>query len=280
MLEQMIAQESAKLYMQLLEKSVKDKYRGHRDYHLMIQSIRSDLPLIGGEIKVQKEDGNGNFYSETYHVTVLDDLGNPLYGVDDLGGQCRKGEIVKKGFLFSCMKCGRNFCKEHVEFVDNDPNRPLCKYDPGFFVSKGCFYRHWKRYSLNPEHPEHASINIAKQKLELKRMELEQRKIEKELEQLKSGIVVDNRPLIGSPANRKRLPQPKKKGLLSRLFADVHRISCGNPYCNHSFQLQDIICPGCSNTITIRDGDAFVCPHCNEPVKQVKCPKCGSTNKL
>ena len=109
MFEQMIVEESAKLYMKLLEQAVKDKYRGHRDYHLMIQSIRSDLPIIGGEINVQKEDGNGNFYTETYHVTVLDDLGNPLRGVDDLGGQCRKGEIVKKGFLFTCMKCGKNF---------------------------------------------------------------------------------------------------------------------------------------------------------------------------
>ena len=277
MLEQMIAEQSAQLYMQLLERAVKDKYRGHRDYHLMIQSIRSDLPIIGGEIKVQKEDGNGNFYTETYHVTVLDDLGNPLHGVDDLGGQCRKGEIVKKGFLFTCMKCGKNFCREHIEFVDDDSRKPLCSYDRGWFMSQGCYWAYKQKYSVTKIDEK----NLNKTSTANLREYLEREKILKEIKELKGDEVSnESHPQLESPS-RKSLPPPKKKrGFLARLFSDISSINCGNPYCDKVIPLHDLICPGCRNTITIRNGDAFVCPHCTEPVKQVECTTCGSTNEL
>ena len=256
--------EIAQLYMELLRQKVKNEYRGHQDYHLMLKAIDSKVPIVGGEIKVQKEDKNGNFYTVTYHVTVKDDLGNFLHSVDDLGGQCMKGEIVKKGYIYTCMECGEPFCRRHVKFVDGNPKKPLCRY--GFLGLEGCYFYYAGGRSDG---------GIAKIKEEAERLhaEAERAKAQKELEAIEKGQYV-----IEGDQTRV-LPQPKKTGLLDRMIhGSVHSIHCGN--CDRMISFADIICPNCRNCVDINIDAPFNCPVCGEPITQVECPNCEATNKL
>lgn len=258
-----ILQETMDLYMQLLRKSVKDKYRGHQDYHLILNSIDPDTPIVGGKITVQKEDRNGNFYTVTYNVTVKDDLGNFIQSIDDLGGQCMKGEIVKKGYVFTCLECGEPFCRRHVKFVDKSYKKPLCRY--GFMGYEGCYARYWKEYT---------DSGITRIKTETERLEtISQYEIaKKKLDAIQRG------QFIGDDSGGRILLPRKKTGLLGRaLHGSVQSIRCG--YCNESVSLAGVRCPNCQNFVDI-DVDSSNCPNCREPIREVNCPRCGATNKL
>ena len=261
--------ELSQLYMYLLKHKVKDQYRGHQDYHLMLKAIDSEFPIVGGNIKVQKEDKNGNFSTVTYHVTVKDDLGNFIQSIDDLGGQCMKGEIVKKGYIFTCMECGQPFCRRHVKFVDNDPKKPLCRY--GFMGWEGCHFSHKGGYSDG---------GIAKIRTETERLEAlgDYEQARKKLEAIQKGQLA----LEGEAEQQRQpaLPPPKKKtGLLGRLLhGSVYSVRCGN--CNEMIAFADIVCPSCRNIIDIDIDSALKCPVCGADITEVDCPRCEATNKL
>ena len=261
-------QEILGLYMDLLKQKVKDQYRGHQDYHLMLNEIDSRVPIVGGKINVQKEDRHGNFSTVTYNVTVKDDLGNFIQSIDDLGGQCMKGEIVKKGSIFVCSECGGLFCRRHVKFVDNNPQKPLCRY--GFMKREGCYFFKWKYYT-------DGGIKKIQEKTGIINAEAELVKAQKKLEAIQEGRIV-----IGEDEGLKILPSSKKKtGLLGRLIhGSVYSIHCGNYRCKRMISFADITCPGCRSIITIDVDDSLNCPMCGEPITQVKCPYCEGTNEL
>jgi phage FluMu protein Com len=257
--------ELAQLYMLLLKQKVKEKYKGHQDYHLMLNCIDSDVPIVGGEITVQKEDRNGNFYTVTYHITVKDDLGNFIQSVDDLGGQCMKGEIVKKGYVFTCVECGEPFCRRHIKFVDNNYKKALCRY--GLMGWEGCYATHWKQYTDGGIH----RIREATEHVEAL-AEFETAK--KKLEAVKKGqYLIEGGEL-------KRLPQLRKKtGPLGRfLHGSVQTIRCGN--CNRTISLAGIRCPNCQNIIDIDIDSPLICPLCEGRISQVDCPDCEAVNRL
>ena len=249
--------ETLQLYMNLLRQQVRDEYRGHQDYHLMLNSIDSDFPMVGGDIKVQKQNKDGSFYTVTYHVTVKDDLGNFIKSIDDLGGQCMKGEIVKKGFIFTCIHCSKPFCRMHVKFVDDDPRKPLCNY--GFAGMGGCYFSHAKRYS-------DGGINKIQQETKRLKVEADYYRAVKELKAVKKG---------------KSAALPSNPNLKNRLLGGgVQGITCGNPSCSKYIELKGIICPNCRNSIEINNGSPLSCPICGEPVTQVECPFCEANNML
>lgn len=257
--------EILQLYMLLLKQKVKDQYRGHEDLHIMLKSIDSDVPIVGGEVTVQKEDRNGNFYTRTYHVTVKDDLGNFINGVDDLGGQCMKGEITKKGFIYQCLECGDLFCRRHVAFVDKDYNKPLCRY--GFMKLEGCYFTHWK------EHTDGGTSRIREATEHIEAL-TEYETARRKLEAVKKGQV-----LLDSESGSRLLLPRKKTGLLGRmLHGSVHSVKCGN--CDWLISFADYKCSNCHNVVDIDIDSPLACPRCGEPVRQVRCPRCEATNEL
>jgi len=56
---------------------------------------------------------HGSRHFKTYYDSVL----------YNLGGQCKRGKIVEKGFLFTFMEDGRSFCRKHMKCVDNDSRK-------------------------------------------------------------------------------------------------------------------------------------------------------------
>lgn len=266
-----IQEELVRLYFDLLSQKVKDQYRGHQDYHLMLDSIDKRFPVVGGKVKVQKEDKNGNFYTVSYNLTVKDDLGNFLHGVEDMGGQCMKGEIVKKGFIFTCMECGEPFCRRHVKFVDRDYKKPLCRY--GFTGRSGCYASYWKEYT-------DGGIKMIRERTDRLRAIREYTEEEKRLEAVEQGQALpdyreEERKAISPP------PPRKKTGALSRfLYGDVHNIKCGNPKCGHRIILNNILCPSCRNVVNLDVDAPLVCPACGNSITQVSCPDCEATNTL
>jgi hypothetical protein len=258
-------QEILGLYMEMLKQKVKDQYRGHEDYHLMLNAIDSNVPIVGGEIKVLKEDSHGNIRTVKYHVTVKDDLGNFIKSIDDLGGQCIKGEIVKKGYIFTCMECGELFCRRHVKFVDNDPEKPLCRY--GFMGRGGCYTSYANKHSTGVSQGDIIKLEKQIQEEELKAKLSETRK---KREAIEKGQYVLEDP--------RQLPTPKKTGLLGNV--KPFSILCGNPQCNERIKLVDIPCPSCRHTITIDSGMPLTCPVCGESITQIECPNCEAINEL
>ena len=267
----------AGLYFELLTQRVKDQYRGHEDYQLIMDSIRSDFPLVGANVKVQRQDSKGNFYTRTYKVTVKDDLGNFVSSVEEIGGQCCKGEIVKKGFIFTCMECGQLFCRKHIKFVDNDTKKPLCRY--GILGWEGCYKASKRNYSVKyiGRNYEDADTSALREALHRKKIIAEITKHDQEIDSINNP-----EPTPSLPPSRERtyLPPPAKKTeLLSRfMHGSVHSFSCG--YCQESIWLSDIPCPNCRNLIDLDVDDPLACPICNSPITQVDCPHCQAVNKL
>jgi hypothetical protein len=257
--------ELAQLYMLLLKQKVKEKYKGHEHLEIMLNTIDKNVPIVGGNITIQIEDRNGNFSTRSYHVTVKDDLGNFIQGVDDLGGQCVKGEIVKKGYIFTCIECGEPFCRRHVKFVDNNYKKALCRY--GFMGWEGCYASHWKEYTDGGIHRIREATEYVKARAELETAK-------KEFEAVKKGkYLIEGGEL-------KRIPQLRKKtGAFGRfLHGSVQTIRCGN--CNRTISLAGIICPNCRNSIDIDIDSLLVCPVCEGRISEVECPDCEATNRL
>lgn len=275
-LTDMLQDKVARLYFELLTQRVKDQYRGHEDYHLIMDSIRSNFPLVGANVKVQRTDRKGNFYTRSYKVVVKDDLGNFISGVEDIGGQCCKGEIVKKGFIFTCMECGQLFCRRHIKFVDNDPRKPLCNY--GIFGLEGCYKASWRQYSAKyiGRNYEEADTNVLRETLLRKKLIAEIAKHDMEIDNINSS------PALSLPPSQERtsLPPPTKKtGLLGRLwYGGVHSVTCGN--CDERISLSDVLCPNCRNVIDLDIDAPLACPICHSPITEVDCPHCQAVNKL
>ena len=273
----MLQDSVAKLYFELLTQRVKDQYKGHEDYQLIMNSIRSNFPLVGANVKIQREDGKGNFYTRSYKVVVKDDLGNFVTGIDDIGGQCCKGEIVKKGFTFTCMECGQLFCRKHIKFVDNDSKKPLCHY--GFLGWDGCYKSSWKSYSVKwvGRDYENADTNTLRETLLRKKLisEIAQKDLE-------IDDTINIRPVQSLPPGRQQSqlpPSSKKSGLLSRMwYGSVHSVTCG--YCNESIALAGIPCQNCRNVVDLDVDAPLKCPVCHSPITQVDCPHCQAVNTL
>lgn len=270
----------AELYMQLLERAVKDKFRGHQDMSVMLDSIHEQVPMVGGEINIQKQDREGNFYTQTYHVAVKDDLGNILKSLDDIGGQCRKGEIAKKGSIFTCMECGELFCRKHIKFVDNDVMKPLCRY--GLMGWEGCYTSHARAYS------DGGIAGIEKETDKLIAL-TEREKAEQQLKALKQRKK-RHRLIGGMSALQPRSPrasqrqstgtvQRRRTGTFQRfLHGDVYKVKCG--HCGDDIYFADIVCSECRNIISIDIDSALKCPVCGAPVMSVQCRSCEATNTL
>ena len=267
-----IQDEVTQLYFELLRQKVKDQYRGHQDYHLILGSINSKVPVVGGKVKVQKEDKNGNYYTVTYNVAVKDDLGNFIQSIDDLGGQCVKGEIAKKGYIFTCMECGQTFCRKHIKFVDHNSNKPLCRY--GFMGWEGCYSAHKHRYSTGITRTHKDTL---RDQLEAERMITEIAKVRQEREN-----IINSQSIVASSRGGNQLPsQSRQPSLMTRLIhGSVQSVQCGNPVCNATITLSGITCPSCRNVIDIGINDPVKCPICSAPIRTVDCPSCQAKIEL
>lgn len=248
------------LYYDMLKQSVKDQYKGHEDYVVLLDAIHSKVPIVGGKVNIQKEAPDGTITTRSYQIIVKDDLGHILNGPDDIGGQCVKGEIVKKGHIFICMVCGDLFCRRHVKFVDNNPEKPLCHY--GFLGWEGCHFGHAHKYSVGDQ-------------IELERLkhEIEKKKLLAELERAETQQYID----VGQ--SQDTLALPKKTGAVKRLIhGNAYFVRCGN--CNEKIWFSNIVCPACRNTISIDVDASLKCPVCGEPIRQVECHSCEGINTL
>jgi len=263
--------ELSQLYMYLLKQKVKEQYKGHQDYHLILNAIDSNFPMYGGKVTVQKQDKHGNIYTITYNVKVFDDLGNPIEGADDIGGRCLNGEIAKKGSIFRCKKCGNLVCTRHVEFVDDDMEKPLCRY--GFLDMAGCYFLYSRKYSTKDERELED-----KKEIERYKRELEKKKLQAELIQADNEIkAAKENPLISAPG--KTLLPGKKTGSFGRLLhGSVFSFTCGN--CKRRIFLDNIVCSNCRNVINIDIDSALVCPVCRNPINEVQCSNCEAINTL
>jgi len=258
----------AKLFMFLLKQRAKDQYRGHQDYWTILKSIDKNFPMIGCDVTIQKEDKNGNISTVTHHVSVFDDLGNPVHSIDDIGGRCVKGEIGRKGSIHKCKKCKMLFCDNHVEFVDNNPNKPLCRY--GFLGWEGCYTRYAKNYSVTNPEAVGVDVKLAQERLHLREVHSELLKVEEEIQGTQERIT-----------NKKsgKLLSGKKVSLLDRIrTGGVQTVECGN--CRRSIFLSGIKCSRCYNLVDINVGSARVCPVCGNPIREVDCPDCEAVNDV
>ena len=274
-----LQEELANLYFELLTQKVKDQYRGHEDYHMMLNAIDSRIPILGGKINIKKEDSKGNFRTVTYNVTVKDDLGNFINSIDDIGGQCIKGEIVKKGSIFICMECGELVCRRHVKFVDRNQQKPLCCY--GFVGWDGCYHSYKKTHSVKRigNNYDDAPTQDLEELLKRKSIISDISKLDQEIKQTTSGVAP--RQTLTASHHNNILAPPKKAGRLSRLmWGSVHSIKCGNPACGKRIWLSNYVCQSCRNVVDLHVDNPLFCPRCNAPVKQVQCPECQATNIL
>jgi hypothetical protein len=144
------------ILMESMTRELEDKYRGEENISILKTRVGVD-GVIGLDVTVKKRDPrDGSFRIVHYTVPVLDDLGYPLRGADDLGGECVKGELAKKGHIFECMDCNRLWCEKHLRFLGRNKTMPVCYVD-----GEGCFEHYKKFYAKRRE-------------LELKRMLMEE----------------------------------------------------------------------------------------------------------
>jgi hypothetical protein len=122
------------LLHELVDRRLQEFYRGNENIRILKPFIGTDgmIGFVGSIIKTDPRDGS--FRIVEIYLSVLDDLGYPLHNIEDVGGQCVMGEIVKAGHIFRCRDCNRFFCEKHVRFLDRNEEEPLC-----FVKGKGCF---------------------------------------------------------------------------------------------------------------------------------------------
>jgi DNA-directed RNA polymerase subunit RPC12/RpoP len=242
------------LFIKLLIKDVENRYRGRVNIKQLKTKITSD-GFFGGTVKIiERDPDTGFFYEVEREVVVLDDMGEPIYGPEDIGGQCVKGEIVKRGSLYKCVKCGRRVCPNHVKFLGDDQDKPYC--DVGFI---GCYNRYRKLFNRAEERRQQMYELGEETQLEGTKTtylgeHLGRRRAEKQVEDYERGI----KPsfwdwLIGSPVPRKP-------------------IRC--PHCGWSPSAYSVTCENCGTVFSIRADTSRRCPLCDYVVTEVECFRC------
>ena len=253
------------LYGALLKKAIEEQYGGHEDYHVILDAVDSDIPIYSGDVTIRKENPDtGEIYTVTYHVKVWDDMGHVIEGPDDIGGRCALDKkIIAKGYIFTCKRCGKFYCSEHLRFFKgkDDEEVGLCWYGPS--LKSGCFYLYGHDYLPEP----------IDEKIKRLRKEAEFARGKTELEKALAAL---------EQAERER-DEARGPGPISRIFGWIFGIflssgstslcPCGfNPVGGYA-----VTCPRCGRQIRLKAADTKICKHCLETITEIKCARCGRT---
>jgi hypothetical protein len=238
------------MMMRLLSKEFEDDHRGEETINIIKNSVGRDGVMGIDSIVKERDPVDGSFRMVHYKVPVLDDLGNPMHGAEDLGGECVGGDIVAKGSLFECMECNRLVCKKHVRFLDNNKEKPLC-----YVEGEGCFKRYKKTYERERE-------------LERKRMIIEK-------EALLADFIERRYAALKSAEQAKADYKSVNPGLFGRLLSfssSGNPISC--PNCDFSPSYHNVTCRDCGSIFKLRSGSPRLCPKCGTSIREIRCYRC------
>ena len=236
------------IILQSLTREIEDTYRGVENISILKTHVG-----IGGVLGIdatvkERDPRDGSFRMVHYTVPVLDDLGYPLRGAEDLGGECVAGEIVRKDHIFECMDCNRLVCENHVRFLGRNKTMPVC-----YVKGKRCFDRYKNFYEK-------------KRELELARMLMEEEALLAE--------AVERRC-----ASLKSVEQAETKsvgpGIFRRLltFTSNNRIRC--PSCGFQPSYHRVTCERCGMVSEMRLGSPRVCSQCGTEIREIPCYRCN-----
>ena len=246
------------LYGALLKKGIEEQYGGHEDYHVMLDAVDSDIPIYSGDVTIRKENPDtGQIYTVTYHVKVWDDMGHVIEGPDDIGGRCFVDKkIIAKGYIFTCKRCGRFYCSEHVRFFKgkDDEEVGLCWYGPS--QKSGCFYLYEHEYLPEP-------------------IDLKIKRLKKEAQFAHSKREREEARAAFEQAERER-KEARGPSLITRIFkgfaigGSASLCQCGwKPVGGYA-----ATCPRCGRQSKFNAEDPKICKFCFEPIKEIPC-RCG-----
>jgi hypothetical protein len=233
-----------------LSKEFEDDHRGDETITIIKNSPGIDGVMAIDSIVKERDPADGSFRMVHYKVPVLDDLGNPMHGAEDLGGECVCGNIVAKGSLFECMECNRLVCNNHVRFRNSNKEEPLC-----YVEGKGCFKRYKKTYERERE------------------LERKIRIIEKEA--LLAESTERLYALLSSAEQAKIDYKSFRPGLFGRLLnfsSSGHPISC--PNCDFSPGYHNVTCRDCGSIFELRSESPRLCPQCGTSIREISCYRC------
>ena len=238
-----------KLAQEVIERRFQELYRGRETLRILKPYIGIDGVMGFNGSMVKKDPRDGSFRVVEIELSVLDDLGHPLHNIEDLGGKCLVGEIVKVGHIFQCMECNEYFCDKHIRFLDRNRQTPLC-----FVNGKG----HFKPY----------------QKDQQRMREIERQRLLIE-EETRLATALEGHFLARKSAEQAKVDyQNGKNGFLSRLFFRPlgTSIRCSN--CGFSPSYYPVQCGSCGQHFELRGSSPRTCPRCGTAVKQVPCYRC------
>jgi hypothetical protein len=267
--EGMPSMDPAAMFGELLKKSFEEQYAGKEDYVEMKRVIDSDFSILSGEIQIPIVDPvSGQIRMKTKKIQVYDDLGNVIESPNELQ-VCKSGCYVHIDDFYECLRCGGKYCREHVRWVNKDPNKPLCHFGPD--DRRGCFYKYEDIYDGD----------VTDWVIEQARAKLELEKIHDELDDVKH--------------TRKEKKKARKKGFFSFLFNQSQpRLVKEQPVINHQSRPEHyapvkitctcgtspvggwkVNCFNCNNSFTTNQG--LNCPRCRTKVNNINCHRCGKT---
>jgi hypothetical protein len=239
------------ILIESMTRELEDKYRGVENISIVKSRVGLD-GVIGLDVTVKKRDPrDGSFRIVHYTVPVLDDLGYPLCGADDLGGECVMGEIVKKGHIFECEDCNLLFCEKHLRFLGRNKETPL-----HYVNGKGCFQPYKKIYEK-------------KRELECKRMIVE--------EEALIADAVERRYMSVKSAEQAKInyeiARPGFFGKILALSSPNNRIRC--PNCGFRPSYHNVTCQSCGSVSEIRSNSPRICPECGINIREIPCYRCS-----
>lgn len=257
------------LWLEKMKRDILDLFGETEDYRYILKAVDEDRPLYGGDITIKRKTRLGTISMVTYHIAVMDDLGNVLHGVQDVGGRCSvHGEIVHKDYLYDCERCHKKFCYPHIRFAESEEGKiQLCCW--GEREEMGCFYRyeHWWwdpfRFIKRRREKLRQVRTLISEETAIINEKIRKRQAELQLKYVKEML---KRPIPERPA-QPALP-PRQPKMIEP--ASVRCPNCGfNPWKGH-----DAVCPECHASYTTKDG--VTCPECGHPLDQITCFRCGT----
>ena len=290
-----IVQDAFELYTRLVLRSLEDQYRGHEHYELIKTKITKE-GVVGGQVTVKVRNPDKSFRTVTYELAVMEDLGNLVRGVEDIAGQCVKGEIVKHGYLFTCVNCHKNFCMKHVRFFHGDRDKPLCTV--GWFP---CFDKYRAIHDKHEELEYKRLITLKEAELAeaitwrnraVRQAEEEKRIYEKNKRlEYKGSYVIKEAEVAEAQTRRNRAVREAQEekyklkdlknsrpGFFDRLLvysAPNKPVVC--PNCDWGPATLRVTCPSCGIIFRMRSDSSRQCPSCGFVVREIPCIRC---NKL